>query len=90
MTINSNGPRVVEIGRHNQAKEARLTICDTGRPGLSAALAGLRAEMDGLTIKLAREYGRGSQIAMRAEEIAHSIQRLEWALEREYDGPRVS
>jgi hypothetical protein len=46
--------------------------------------------MDGLTIKLAREHGRSSQAAVRAEQIAHAIQRLEWALERNDPPPDVS
>ena len=90
MSTNLNGPRVVEIGRRTEVHEPRLIVHTNSRPGLSDALAALRAEMDGLTIKLAREYGRGSQITTRAEEISHSVQRLEWALEREHEGPHVS
>jgi hypothetical protein len=57
---------------------------------LAELLARLRAEMDGLTIRLTRERGGASQATIRAEQISHAIQRLEWALERDDGSPTAS
>ncbi|HEX4168154.1 MAG TPA: hypothetical protein VHZ55_22025 [Bryobacteraceae bacterium] len=82
--------RVLEFPSAAPAFPPRLTIERNGERALTDNLASLRAEMDGLTIKLAREHGRSSQAAVRAEQIAHAIQRLEWALERNDPPPDVS
>lgn len=69
---------------------SRELMTGEGQTSLSSALAVLRAEFDGLSIRLAREYGRESQVVMRAEQISSAVQRLEWALDREDSDPSVS
>jgi hypothetical protein len=70
------------------------TIKDGGteqsRDVLATVLSGLRAEFDILSAQLAREYGKASQVVLRAEQISNAVQRLEWALARENSGPSVS
>lgn len=84
-TFDSRSPRVVEIRR--AADPARPSITPPPGLALAAFLAKLRAEMDGLALRLSREHGTASETAVRAEQIAHAIQRLEWALERESGYP---
>ena len=89
-SVGPKSPRVVEFRRPNEVQEeAALSILRNNQGSLSSVLSALRAEMDGLTLKLARERGRNSESAERAEQIAHAIQRLEWALQRE-DKPSAS
>jgi hypothetical protein len=80
------GARVVEMKRPTEGVPKVLSISQAGQKSLAATLAALRAEMDGLTIRLAREHGADSQATYRAEQVSHAIQRLEWVLQRE-DGP---
>ena len=82
--------RVVEFRRREELREEpAFSILKTNQASLHSVLATLRAEMDGLTLKLARERGKESESVDRAEQIAHAIQRLEWALQRE-DEPSAS
>jgi hypothetical protein len=85
-----HGARVVEMKRPLEAIPKVLSISQMGQKSLPATLAALRAEMDGLTIRLAREHGAESQATVRAEQISHAIQRLEWALQREDGSPTAS
>jgi hypothetical protein len=50
---------------------------------LSAELADLRGDVDGLTARFTNEYGGGNETAQRAEQLGAAIQRLEWALSRQ-------
>ena len=50
---------------------------------LTAELAELRAEVDRLTFRFTLAYGGDHEAAQRAEQLAASIQRLEWALARQ-------
>jgi hypothetical protein len=85
------GARVVEMKRPAEAAPKVLSVSQQmGEKSLTARLAALRAEMDGLTIRLARELGAESQATYRAEQISHAIQRLEWALQREPTPPTAS
>ena len=59
---------------------------DTG-VALGPVLKILRAELNELAISLARERGRTSESAARAEQASHAIERLEWALAREQGHP---
>ncbi len=82
--------QVVEFRRREELREEpAFSILRTNQESLKTLLATLRAEMDGLTLKLARERGKESESAERAEQTAHAIQRLEWALQRE-DEPSAS
>jgi hypothetical protein len=82
--LNRSDSRVIEIKRPDVSKERNLSLISRDREvPLAELLARLRAEMDGLTIRLARERGGASQATIRAEQISHAIQRLEWALERD-------
>lgn len=85
MIDESNRPaaRVVEITRRANAETRDFTVCSDANRPLTEILAALRSEMDELTIRLAREHGRGSEATLRAEQISNAIQRLEWALNRE-------
>ncbi len=87
----SHASRVIEIKRPNASKEHSLDLISRDREiPLPRLLAKLRAEMDGLTIRLARERGGASQATIRAEQISHAIQRLEWALARDDGDPTAS
>lgn len=81
--LNRPAARVVEITRRPNAGTRDLTVCGDAHRPLTDILATLRSEMDGLTIRLAREHGRSSEATLRAEQISNAIQRLEWALDRE-------
>jgi hypothetical protein len=50
---------------------------------LSAELANLRGDVDGLAARFTNEYGGGNETAQRAEQLGAAIQRLEWALSRQ-------
>ncbi len=88
-TVDAKNSRVVEIRRPVES-QPDLELKPAGQRSLKGVLAGLRAEMDGLAVRLARERGLASQPTVRAEQISHAIQRLEWALEREDGYPSAS
>jgi hypothetical protein len=89
--LNRSDSRVIELKRPDASKERNLSFISRDREvPLTELLARLRAEMDGLTIRLARERGLASQATIRAEQISHAIQRLEWALQREGGHPTAS
>jgi hypothetical protein len=89
--LNRSDSRVVEIKRPDVSKERDPSFISRNREvPLTELLARLRAEMDGLTIRLARERGVASQATIRAEQISHAIQRLEWALQRDGGNPTAS
>jgi hypothetical protein len=50
---------------------------------LSAELAHLRGDIDGLAARFSNEYGGDNEAVERAEQLAAAIQRLEWALARQ-------
>ncbi len=50
---------------------------------LSAELAHLRRDIDGLAARFSSEYGGSNEAVQRAEQLAAAIQRLEWALARQ-------
>jgi hypothetical protein len=50
---------------------------------LSAELADLRGDVDGLAARFTNEYGRANETTQRAEQLGAAIQRLEWALSRQ-------
>jgi len=86
--LNRPESRVIEIKRPDPSKERHPSFISRDREvPLTELLARLRAEMDGLTIRLSRERGVGSQATIRAEQISHAIQRLEWALQRDGGHP---
>ncbi len=89
MLYRSDSPasRVVEMRKAGELREREFTITREARTPLTYKLAALRAEMDGLVLRLGREWGVASQAAIRAEQISHAIQRLEWVLERESGNP---
>ncbi len=89
-TLDSQSPRVVEIRRSARPEQRHLSVTQMEPRPLKSVLSGLRAEMDGLTIRLAREHGVASQATVRAEQISHAIQRLEWALDRQPGDPEAS
>jgi hypothetical protein len=78
IVLNRSQPRVIEMKRPDMPRPNDSGFISRSR---------LRAEMDGLTIRLARERGIASQATIRAEQISHAIQRLEWALQREGGHP---
>jgi hypothetical protein len=86
--LNRSDSRVIEMKRPDLSKEGSPSFISRNREvPLTELLAKFRAEMDGLTIRLARERGVASQATIRAEQISHAIQRLEWALERDHGHP---
>ncbi len=86
----SRTSRVVEMRRPSEPAAKHFSISQAGQRSLPDLLAGLRSEMDGLAIRLAREHGVASQATVRAEQISHAIQRLEWVLERNGEDPSAS
>jgi len=50
---------------------------------LSAELAGLRSDVERLTVRFTLEYGGSNEASQRSEQLAAAIQRLEWALSRQ-------
>ncbi len=89
--LNRSESRVIEMKRPQTPKPTDSGFISRNREiPLTIVLARLRAEMDGLTIRLARERGVASQTTIRAEQISHAIQRLEWALQREGGHPSAS
>lgn len=89
--VNRSESRVIEMKRPDVAKQHDSGFISRSREiPLTVLLSRLRAEMDGLTIRLARERGVASQATIRAEQISHAIQRLEWALQREGGHPSAS
>jgi len=85
MLYRSDSPasRVVEMRKAGEPREREFTASREAWTPLTYKLAALREEMDGLALRLARECGVASQATVRAEQISHAIQRLEWVLERE-------
>ncbi len=81
-TLDAQASRVAEIGGLQNPEQRNLSAAKTESGTLKSVLARLRAEVDGLTIRLGREHGVASQPTVRAEQISHAIQRLEWALDR--------
>ncbi len=75
--------RVVTIKRTSPVLSQPLTLPQQSYWPLPQVLAGLRSEVDVLTTKLAREHGVASEATVRAEQISHAIQRLEWVLARQ-------
>ncbi len=64
---------------------------DSGLPSsLEQTVSRLKKEAEGLTMRMIREHGQTSDAALRAEQVAHAVQRLEWALEREIPPPEAS
>lgn len=61
----------------------RSGIAQLHSNALTAELAELRAEVDRLTFRFTLAYGGDNEAAQRAEQLAASIQRLEWALARQ-------
>ena len=68
----------------NEMKVPRYGISRLHWSVLSAELATLRGDIDGLTVRFSNEYGVSNEPAQRAEQLAAAIQRLEWALARQH------
>jgi hypothetical protein len=83
-----SAPRIVEITRRGIPEPSGLTVAQKPSRSLPQDLADLRAEMDHLAKRLARERGTDGESTLRAEQISHAIQRLEWALDREEENFR--
>ncbi len=90
MHKSEQGSRVLEFRRSGSSKPPDLRFDGDAERPFAQTLAKLRAEMDVLALSLTRRHGRNSETALRAEQICHAIQRLEWALNREGEHPPAS
>jgi len=86
-TIDSRAGRIIEFRSNAKVERNPVTVFIKREPSLSAMLGGLRESMDSLTARLTREYGSEGEPTIRAEQIAHAMQRLARVLQQESDLP---